>query len=78
MVNVFSANSITEAHLIKNLLEQHAIRAHVAGEYLQGAFGELPLIDTIQVQVAAQDEAAALQIIREYDAGVFSLDDTDA
>lgn len=77
MVNVFSASSITEAHLIKNLLAQHGIAAHVAGEYLQGAFGELPLIDTIQVQVAAEDEASALQIIHDYDAGVFMLDENE-
>ena len=77
MVNIFSANSSTEAHLIKNLLEHHDITAHVAGEFLQGAFGELPLIDTIQVQVAEEDESAALRIIRDYETGAFMLDEND-
>ncbi len=77
MVNVYSANSTTEAHLIKNLLEQHGIEAYVAGHYLQGGLGELPVFDLIQVQVAADDEAAALKIIKDYEAGVFALDDED-
>lgn len=77
MINVYSANSTTDAHLIKNLLEQHGVAAYVAGHYLQGGLGELPVFDLIQVQVAYADEAAALQIIRDYEAGVFALDDED-
>lgn len=77
MINVYSANSTTEAHLIKNLLEQHGVEAYVAGHYLQGGLGELPVFDIIQVQVAEADEAAALQVIKDYEAGVFALDDED-
>jgi len=75
MINVYSANSSIEAHLVKNLLEQHGIEAYVAGHYLQGGIGELPVFDLIQVQVADPDETAALKIIRDYEAGAFSLDD---
>lgn len=77
MITVYSANSTTEAHLIKGLLEQHGIEAYVAGHYLQGGLGELPVIGLIQVQVASPDEAAALKIIRDYEAGVFALDDDE-
>lgn len=77
MVNIYSANSTTEAHLIKNLLEQHGVDAHVAGHYLQGGLGELPVFGLIQVQVADEDETAALKIIKDYEAGVFALDDED-
>ena len=77
MVNVYSANSTTEAHLIKNLLEQHGVAAYVAGHYLQGGLGELPVINLIQVQVAAADEGAAREILRDYEAGKFALDDED-
>jgi len=77
MINVYSANSTTEAHLIKNLLEQHGIEAYVAGHYLQGGLGELPVFNLIQVQVNATDEAAALKVIQDYEAGVFSLDDEE-
>ena len=77
MINVYSANSSIEATLVKNLLEQHGIEAHVSGYYLQGGIGELPVFDLIQVQVADEDETAALSIIRDYEAGVFTLDDDD-
>lgn len=77
MINVYSANSTTEAHLIKNLLEQHGIAAYVAGHYLQGGLGELPVINLIQVQVATAAEAAAREILRDYEAGKFALDDED-
>jgi len=77
VINVYSANSTTEAHLIKNLLEQHGIEAYVAGHYLQGGLGELPVINLIQVQVAVADEAAARKVISDYEAGVFALDDEE-
>lgn len=77
MINVYSANSTTEAHLIKNLLEQHGIAAYVAGHYLQGGLGELPVVNLIQVQVDDNDEAAALKVIQDYEAGVFALDDDE-
>lgn len=77
MITVYSANSTTDAHLIKNLLEQQGVSAYVAGHYLQGGLGELPVVNLIQVQVAEEDEAAALKVIADYEAGVFALDDDD-
>jgi len=77
MINVYSANSTIEAHLIKNLLEQHGIAAHVAGHYLQGGLGELPVINMIEVQVAAEDEARARQVIDAYEAGEFAISDNE-
>ncbi|MEJ2359947.1 MAG: DUF2007 domain-containing protein [Gammaproteobacteria bacterium] len=77
MVSVYSANSTTEAHIVKNLLEQQGIEAYVSGHYLQGGLGELPVINLIQVQVGAADEAAARQVIRDYEAGKFAIDDED-
>jgi hypothetical protein len=77
MITIYSANSTTEAHLIKNLLEQQGIMAYVAGHYLQGGLGELPVINMIQVQVAEDNVAAALKVINDYEAGVFALDDED-
>jgi formyltetrahydrofolate synthetase len=77
MVNVYSAKSTTEAHLIKNLLEQQGIEAYVAGHYLQGGLGELPVIDLIQVQVSPEDVAAARKVIRDYENGVYALDDEE-
>lgn len=61
--------------MIKGLLEQHGIEAHVAGHYLQGAMGELPAINLIQINVSAEDEALALKVIEDYDAGRFEIHD---
>lgn len=67
MQKVFSARDITEAHIIKGLLESHDIPAQVDGAYLQGAFGELPVVDLITVSVAAEQVMHAQKLIEEYD-----------
>ena len=77
LVELYSAETTTDAHLIKGLLEQHGISAFVSGHYLQGAFGELPVINMIQVMVEQADHARAQQIMRDYSAGKFELDESD-
>lgn len=77
MIGIYNATSTTEAHLIKGLLEQQGIEAHVAGHYLQGALGELPVINLIQVSVSEEDEALALKVIEAYEAGQYELKDND-
>ena len=75
LVEVYSAETTTDAHLIKGLLEQQGIDAFVSGHYLQGAFGELPVINMIQVMVEQADESRAQQVLRDYAAGKFEIDD---
>ena len=77
MVRVYAANSTIDAHLIRNLLAQHGIEAFVAGHYLQGALGELPVINMIEVQVDAADESQARQIIANYEAGDYAIGDDE-
>jgi formyltetrahydrofolate synthetase len=77
MINIYNATSTTEAHLIKGLLKQHGIDAHVSGHYLQGALGELPVIDLIQVTVDEDDEERALKVIENYEAGNYAIDDDE-
>ena len=72
-VNVFSASSTTEAHLVQGLLAQHGIESEVTGHYLQGAFGELPVTNMIQVLVDSVDEQRAKDIVDKYDRGEFAL-----
>ena len=72
-VEIFSATSTTEAHLLKGLLTQHGIEAEVTGHYLQGAFGELPVTNMIQVIVDSMDEQRAKAIIEKYDRGEFAI-----
>jgi formyltetrahydrofolate synthetase len=76
MVEIYSADTTTDAHLVKSLLEQHGVDAFVSGHYLQGAFGELPVMNIIQVMVASQDEKQARQILHDYDNGKFAIDET--
>lgn len=76
LVDVYHADTTTDAHLIKGLLEQHGVDAFVSGHYLQGAFGELPVMNIIQVMVATQDEQQARQILHDYDTGKFAIDDS--
>jgi formyltetrahydrofolate synthetase len=78
LVEVYSAETTTDAHLIKGLLEQQGIDAFVSGHYLQGAFGELPVINMIQVMVEQSDESRAQQVLRDYEAGKFEIDDHGA
>lgn len=74
-VEIYSATSTTEAHLIQGLLAQHGIESEVNGHYLQGGFGELPVINMIQVIVDEPDRLRALDIIQRYEQGEFSIDE---
>ncbi len=67
MQRVFSAKDITEAHIVKGMLESFGIPAQVDGAYLQGGFGELPVIDLITVSVADEQYRHAKKLIEEYD-----------
>ena len=75
LVEVYSAETTTDAHLIKGLLEQQGIDAFVSGHYLQGAFGELPVINMIQVMVEQEDAPQARRILSDYEAGKFEIGD---
>jgi hypothetical protein len=59
------AHSI-EANLIVGLLKQIGIKAHIAGEYLQGGAGELPAFGVMRVMVEDKDAADARQLIDEW------------
>ena len=70
MRRIYQAENIIDAHLVKNALAQAGIEAYVAGTYLTGAAGELPVFGLVSVMVAAHDEAAALPIVAEIDAAL--------
>lgn len=65
MVIIYRAANITDAHLVRHLLEAEGIAAFVQGEYLQGAVGELPAASSgVTVGVApAQAEAARALVL---------------
>lgn len=67
MVSVYSAQSVTDAHLIRGLLESEGISAFVYGGDLQGGLGELPVMGLITVRVAENFAAQACAIIADYE-----------
>ncbi len=69
---IYKAGDITEAHIIKGLLESNNIAAHVGGFYLQGAVGDLAARDFAHVHVADEDQHRANEIISEYESIEYS------
>lgn len=67
MITVYEANNITEAYIIKGMLQAHGIESYVAGEYLQGGIGELPAFGLIAIQVETEDESNARKLIHRYE-----------
>lgn len=65
---VYRAENIIDAHLVRNVLEGAGIPAHVGGEYLTGAMGELPVLGLVTVLVAEHDLPAASRLVAEVDA----------
>ncbi len=67
MVKIYNARDITEAHIIRGMLEAHGIEAHVNGFYLQGGIGELAAQDYASVSVNNNDVDQAKKLVIEYD-----------
>jgi hypothetical protein len=62
MKNIYEAANTVEAHMLRDLLKQDGIAAHIHGEYLQGGMGELPAAGLVRLAVddADVDRARAL------------------
>lgn len=61
----YRAESLIDAHLVKDALERAEIPAFVSGEYLIGAVGQLPALDYVSVLVPDTRLDAAEQVVRE-------------
>jgi Putative prokaryotic signal transducing protein len=73
MTCVFDARSGVEAHMVLHLLQRCGIAARIEGELLAGGMGELPVFGLIRVVVEPGDKELALQAIRDWEAGKFSI-----
>ena len=73
MVKIFTAQNSIEANIVKGMLEANDIPAYVQGEYLQGGIGELAAIDFVFVSVDETDKSKALELIRLYENGSYSI-----
>lgn len=63
----YHAETLIDAHLVKNALEQAEIPAFIAGEFLTGAVGQLPARDFLAVMVPEAAAEAAEAIVRVID-----------
>lgn len=68
MRTVYHAQSIVDAHLVKDYLEQADIPAFIAGEYLTGGVGQLPARDFLAVRVPDSCVDAAVPLVKEMEA----------
>ncbi len=68
MKQVYSPGNAAEAHMLAHLLQQSGIQAHIHGEALQGAAGELPAGNLIQLLVADEDYERARALLLKWEA----------
>lgn len=64
---IYRAQSLIDAHLVKDALENADVPAFISGEYLTGAVGQLPALDYVAVLVPESSVATAEPIVREID-----------
>jgi len=67
MLSVYTASNSIQAHLVKIVLQGEGIQAHVSGDYLQGAMGELPVVGMMEVMVDETDLQQARTIIQDWE-----------
>jgi hypothetical protein len=63
----YHAETLIDAHLVKDALEHAGIPAFIAGEFLTGAVGQLPARDFVAVMVPDAATEAAETIVRAVD-----------
>ena len=74
---VYRAENIIDANLVKAALAEAGIPAFVAGEYLTGAIGQLPVSDLVTVMVAESDVERAASIAESIDSALRERRETD-
>lgn len=67
---VYRAANIIDANLVKGALDQAGVPAFVAGEYLVGGMGQLPMSDLVHVMVADVDVERARPLVDAIDAAL--------
>lgn len=78
MKTIFSADNGFEAQNILNLINQAGIVGRIEGEFLQGAFGELPpAMGMVRVLVDSADVEAATRIVEDWASGKGNSADFD-
>jgi hypothetical protein len=68
MRTLYEAANAVEAHMLADLLRQRGFEAHIQGEHLQGAMGELPAAGLVRLVIDDEQHAAARAVIDEWEA----------
>jgi Putative prokaryotic signal transducing protein len=68
MRTLYEAANSLEAHMLKDLLAQEGLNAHVQGEHLQGGVGELPAAGLVRLMIDEADHAAGRTLIARWEA----------
>ena len=69
MRTLYQASNAIEAQLLRDVLAQEGIEAHVLGALLQGAVGELPAGSLVRLVVDEADHAAGRAVVRRWESG---------
>lgn len=64
---VYRAANLSDAHLLRQLMEAEGIPAFVQGEFLQGAVGELPANTEVFVRVPDAHVEAARAVAEDWE-----------
>ena len=67
MKTAYEAANAIEAHMLRDVLRQEGIAAHVLGEHLLGALGELPAAGLVRLMVDDEDFARARAVLEQWD-----------
>jgi Putative prokaryotic signal transducing protein len=67
MKTLYEAANSLEAHMLVDLLKQDGLRAHIQGEHLQGAVGEIPAAGLIRLLIDEGQYDAARKIVDDWD-----------
>lgn len=66
MQQIYQAENIFDANIVKGLLEQGGVQVYISGYYLQGGVGELPASGNTSIWVDDDQVTLAQQLIAEY------------
>ena len=64
---VYRAANLSDAHLLRQMMEAEGIPAFVQGEFLQGAVGELPANTEVFVRVPDHHVEAARAVVEDWE-----------
>lgn len=67
MKTLYNASNALEAHMLRDLLRQEGVDAHIHGEALQGAIGEMPAAGLIRLMVHEHDYDAGRGVIERWE-----------